>query len=204
MTEIVHEKIVFNGKLILKKGQIRIGKTAFTREYIDRENAAAILILNTDSDKVVLTQQFRYPVARKVKNELLEIVAGKLDNNEHPLKAAIREAEEETGYKIRKKNIQLLVSCFSTPGYSSEEFFIYYATVTNKDRISKGGGNKDENEYINVIEIKRKKFEDYIKKGKLRDAKTYIAGLQFLLNNTQTNEINMDRGNRIRTGKHTG
>lgn len=95
------------------------------------------------------------------------------------MQAAIRETREETGYAIRAENIQLLLSCFSTPGYSSECFYIYYATVTDKDKVAQGGGLKEENEAIECVEIEAGDFVRLVKEAKLRDAKTYIAGLYF-------------------------
>src|SRR5206468_565827 len=106
----------------------------------------------------------------------------KIDAKEEPLTAAIREAEEETGYKINIGKIQLLFSCFATPGYSAERFFIYYATVLNSDKVSAGGGKEDEHEHIEVVEMDKNEFDKLIQNGSIQDAKTYLAGLKLLLN----------------------
>jgi len=184
MTEvkILHEKNVINKELIIREGELSEGGKHFTRLGVDREDAAAVFILNTETNKVVLTKQFRYPLTFKISENILEIVAGKVDENEEPLDAALRETEEETGYKINNWKIKLLFSCFSTPGYSAERFFIYYATVTNADKISEGGGKEDENEHIEVIEMPRGDFDKLIRDGAIQDAKTYLAGLHLLLN----------------------
>jgi nudix-type nucleoside diphosphatase (YffH/AdpP family) len=178
MLKILKEKVVFNNKLIIQEGQISDdNNNTFARLYIKRQDASAVLILNTDLNKVILTKQFRYAIASKTEEPILEIVAGKIDEGEEPLTAAIREAEEETGYRIKPGNIQLLLSCFASPGYSSERFFIYYATVTSGDRVSKGGGLESENENIEVIEMDINEFKKQIKDRSIEDAKTYIAGL---------------------------
>lgn len=182
MAEIENEKIVYNKKLVIEEAQL-IGenKKKFSRLRVKREDAAAVLVINTDSNKVILTKQFRYPVAAKASEEILEIVAGKLDEGEEPLAAALRETEEEIGYKIKPKNISFLISCFASPGYSSERFFIYHATVTDDDKVSKGGGLAAENEHIEIIELDVDKFKTLIRDGTLHDAKTYIAGLYFMM-----------------------
>ncbi len=180
--KVVHEKNVFNKALVIREGEISDGSDTFSKLGVDREDAAAVFILNTDTNKVILTRQFRYPLTFKTSQSILEIVAGKIEGNEEPLAAAIREAEEETGYRINIGKIQLLFSCFATPGYSAERFFIYHATVTNADKISKGGGKEDENEHIEVVEMDKDEFDKLIQNGIIQDAKTYLAGLRLLLN----------------------
>lgn len=180
MFKIIKEKIVFNDKLIIEEGTINddTNKT-FTKLRLNREDASAVLLINTESNKVILTKQFRYPINSKSREQILEILAGKVDEGEEPLETAIREAEEETGYKIKYENIKLLVSCFVSPGYSSERFFIYYATVINSDKISLGGGLENEMEHIEIVELPVNEFKNQIKAGRIEDAKTYIAGLMF-------------------------
>ncbi len=177
MFKILKEKTVFNDKLIVQKGKIEYKDKKFSRLKLKREDAVAVLIFNTDSQKVILTKQFRYAIASKTKQQILEIVAGKIDKGEKPLQTAIREVQEETGYKIKANKIKFLVSCFSSPGYTSEKFFVYYATVTNKDIVSDKHGLESENEYIQLVEMSITQFAKQIKIGKIKDAKTYIAGL---------------------------
>lgn len=179
MSRVLSSSIVFNDKLIIEESIIEYERKQFKNLRVKREEASAVLILNTDSNKIILTSQFRYAISDKVTEHLLEIVAGKVDEGEEPLNAAIRETEEEVGYKIKEGHIQLLLSCFVTPGYSTEKFYIYYATVTHTDQVSKGGGLNSENENIKIIEMDADEFVDMVKQGRFCDAKTYIAGLYF-------------------------
>jgi len=75
----------------------------------------------------------------------------------------------------------LLLSCFSSPGYSSERFFIYYAEVKDADKVAQGGGLKNEHESIEVVELDIATFKKKLVTGKIRDAKTCIAGFYFFL-----------------------
>ncbi len=179
MPSVKKSSIVFDQKLIIEEGIISSGTKEYSRLRIKREDASAVLLFNTDSNKIILTKQFRYAIDDKVNNTILEILAGKVDKGETPLEAAIREGEEETGYNIKEKNIQFLVSCFATPGYSSEKFHIYFATVSNSDKTSKGGGLEAENESIELVEMDPEQFISDIKNSKIEDAKTYISGLYF-------------------------
>jgi nudix-type nucleoside diphosphatase (YffH/AdpP family) len=162
---------------VIEEGKLSINKKKISRERVLREDAAAILLFNTDTQKVILTKQFRFPIASKTKEDILEIVAGKIEGRESPEQTAIRETEEETGYKIKDKELKFLMSCFSTPGYSAECFHIYFASVTNADKISGGGRNENENEFISVVEVELEKFRAMIKDAEIKDAKTYLAAL---------------------------
>jgi nudix-type nucleoside diphosphatase (YffH/AdpP family) len=180
-SEIINEKIVFKDKLILEKGELKTNGVKYHRLRINREDAVAVLIFNTNSNNVILTKQFRYAIADKANTDILEIVAGKIEEGEDPLKTAIRESEEETGYKIDPEKITILLSCFSSPGYSSERFIIYYATVTDKDKVADGGGKESENEHIEIVEMELPEFLENIKMANFKDAKTYLAGLFLML-----------------------
>jgi nudix-type nucleoside diphosphatase (YffH/AdpP family) len=185
MTTILKERIVFEGKLTLEEAQIEAKGKQFSRLRVNREDAVAVLILNEQSGKVILTRQFRYAIMDKTEQSILEIVAGKVNEEEDPLETAIRETEEETGYRIKKENTRLLLSCFTTPGYSSERLFIYSTHVTNADKVSEGGGLQEENENIEVVEMELSEFIGQIRKGRFNDAKTYLAGMHLLLHKNQ-------------------
>lgn len=186
MFKIIKEQKILEDKLIVEEATFSDNtNNTYTKLRLNREDASAVLLVNTESGKVILTKQFRYAISSKTSERILEIVAGKIDEGEEPLETAIRETEEEVGYKIKPENIKLLVKCFASPGYSSECFFIYYAHVTNTDKVGKGGGLESEKEYIEIVELTVDEFKNQIKEGLIEDAKTYIAGLLYdtVLNN---------------------
>lgn len=176
MHTVSNRTIVFNKHLRIEEADISDAQHTYKRERINREDAVAVLVRNTETNRIILTRQFRYAVYDKVNGNILEVLAGKIEN-EDPLYAALREAEEETGYRIRPENIHLLTTCFPTPGYSTERYFIYSATVTNADKVSEGGGLKEEDEDIETVEMEPEEFYRMIYSGDILDAKTYIAGL---------------------------
>lgn len=184
MYKISNEKEIFKNIFSIEEAQITQQNKQFTRVRIKKENAVAVLVLNTDSNKIILTRQLRYPIASQHPEPLLEIVAGKIDGDDSPVATALREAEEEIGYKVKPENLKFLFTCFPTPGYSSELFHLYYARVSNADKINNGGGLESENEYIEVIEMDKDEFYSQLKSGVLKDGKTYLAGL-FILSNSE-------------------
>jgi nudix-type nucleoside diphosphatase (YffH/AdpP family) len=159
------------------KGQVH----TYSRERINRDNASCVLIHNVEKGVFVLTKQFRFAISDFEKEPIIEIMAGKFSVGESPLGAAIRESEEECGYRIKPDNIKLIASVFASPGYTTEKFFIYYATVSNADKVSEGGGLEDENEYIEVLEIPEKEFITMTKEAKFKDSKTHIAAQWFII-----------------------
>lgn len=184
MVKILHEETIFQDILTLEKGKIQdeAGNT-FSRVRIKRQDASCVLVLNTDSNKIILTRQFRYGAAPKTEDYLLEVVAGKVDEGEEPFTTAIRETEEEIGYRVSKNNMKYLVTCFSSPAYTSERYHMYFAVVNDSDRKSKGGGLENENESIELVEMDPKAFKEKILTGQFADAKTYVAGQHAMLKN---------------------
>lgn len=82
--------------------------------------AVGVVALQADG-RVTLVRQYRHAIGR----ELLEIPAGRLEPGEAPHRAALRELEEETGY--RAGSLESLGSFFPAPGFCSEELHLFLA-----------------------------------------------------------------------------
>ena len=190
MYKISNEKEIFKTIFSIEEAQITQENRQFSRVRIKKENAVAVLVYNRDSNKIILTRQLRYPIASQHPEPLVEILAGKIDGNDSPVETALRETEEEIGYKLKPENLEFLYTCFPTPGYSSELFHLYYAQVSNADKINGGGGLESENEFIEVVEMDKEKFFAQILSGELKDGKTYLAALFVMLHNKIKSEKN--------------
>jgi len=144
-----------------------------TRESYNRGNGACILLFNKKNQKVILTKQFRMPsyLNGNYDGMMIEVCAGLLDGDD-PLTCIIKEAEEETGYKIQSASKVLEV--FSTPGAVTEIIHYFVAEYNSKMKVSGGGGKKDETEEIEVLEIDFNRALSMIEEGKINDAKTII------------------------------
>jgi ADP-ribose pyrophosphatase len=165
--KIIKSEIRFKGKVFdhrvdeiqYESGNIGIREVAV-------HPGGAVVVPITDNRKIVMVTQHRYPVEKI----LLELPAGKLGKNENPLYCAVRELEEETGYK--SENIKELGSIYTTPGYSDEKLWIYLA----KD-LKSGNHNREEGEYgMEVFEYSFEEIEKKIYNGEIVDGKT-ICGI---------------------------
>ena len=143
------------------------------RECYDRGNGAAILLYNPSKKTVILTKQFRMPCYLNEHEDgmMIEVCAGLLDADD-PLTCIIKEAEEETGYKI--SNPKKIMEIYSTPGAVTEKLFYFIAEYADDMKVSEGGGVEEETEEIEVLEMDFEKALEMIYTGEICDAKTII------------------------------
>jgi GDP-mannose pyrophosphatase NudK len=147
------------------------------RETYDRGPAAAILLHNPACGKVILVRQFRFPVYAEGKQGwLLEVCAGLLDGDA-PETCARREAEEESGYRV--KTIRHAFDTEMSPGSVIETISCFVGTYGEDSRVSTGGGLEAEGEDIEVIELPLTEALAMIDDGMITDAKTILL-LQWL------------------------
>ncbi len=157
----------FADKILLPNKKVAI------REYVDHPGAVAVLPI-LDNQKIVLVKQFRYPVGKIT----YELPAGKLDRKkaESLKRCVIRELEEETGYK--SKNVNRLVSFWPTPAFGNEIIHIFVAK-----NLFFGKKNPDEDEFLLTKIVTFDQAVQWIKKGKIKDSKSIIGILYWMLMN---------------------
>lgn len=180
--KVQKQKIIFNQSIVVEKAEVTANSKKFPRYRVKRPDAVAIIVHNKKKKTIVMVRQFRYAIHDLVKGTIYEIPAGKIDGNDKPLATAVRETYEECGYKLKAKNVKKIAEFFAAPGYTTEKFHLYYTVVTDTDKVSKGGGLEEENEFITVEEVPEKKFKEMALKGKIIDAKTLVAAQWFIMN----------------------
>lgn len=162
----LEEHEIYKGKIInVVKQKVKLpnGKESF-REIVRHPGAVAIVAYK-DEKKLLLIKQFR----KAIDKEIFEIPAGKIKKGEEAKNSALRELEEETGYKA--ENIEYLGKIVTSPGFSDEYIYIYKAF-----NLYKGNeGMQDEDEFIDLTEIHIDKLKEYIKNGNIIDGKTISA-----------------------------
>lgn len=144
-----------------------------TWEVFDRRNAAAILLHNIERDTVTLVRQLR--IAAHLSGEypyLLETPAGFIDDGETALQAALREAREETGYKVARATPAF--AAFMSPGSVTEKLHGFYAAVTDAERVAEGGGLDHEHEDLEVVELSFSEALEMVETGEIVDAKSIM------------------------------
>jgi nudix-type nucleoside diphosphatase (YffH/AdpP family) len=147
------------------------------RLVFERGDSVAAVVFDRDSQRLLLTEQFRFPTFEKGPGWMIEIIAGMIDRGEQPEASMRREIEEELGY--RANCIEHVATFYVSPGGSSERIWVYYTEVSEDARVSAGGGLAGEHEDIRLISISPKEARAALKDGKIVDAKT-IIGLQWL------------------------
>ncbi len=166
--KIISTKNIFKGFILdVKVHTVELpdGKTA-TREVIDHPGGVGIIAITPQREVFMVTQ---YRIAAD--SMMLEIPAGKLEIGENPYDAAMRELQEETGYKTSK--LIELGEYYATPGYCGEKLIIYMATD-----LEFVGQNLDEGEFLNVEKYPLDKLYDMVMNNEIHDCKTAIAILK--------------------------
>lgn len=143
------------------------------RETYDRGNGAALLLFNAQKDTVLLTRQFRYPAFVNGCSEglMVEVCAGLLDGDD-PEACIRREAEEETGYRV--KRARKLFEAYMSPGSVTEKLHFFAAEVDDTDRVGPGGGERHEGEDIEVLEMPLAEALRQVASGGIQDGKTIM------------------------------
>lgn len=113
-------------------------------EYAERVNsrAAIFVVAVTPQRELVLVQQHRIPLGRAT----IELPAGLMGDeahfaNETPERCALRELEEETGFRAQRA--ALLLEGPVAPGLTSER--LYLMRCEGLERVHAGGGVGGEN-----------------------------------------------------------
>ncbi len=166
--KIISSRQVFTGPvfgvrrdLVLEPGGIRA-----TRDVVTHQGSVVVMPIFRDG-RILLVRQYRHSVGRY----LWELVAGRIEPGESPLKAARRELREETGYTAQR--FGKLLDLFPTPGFVSERFFLYAA-----EGLSPGRARPDRDERITARLFRLSELLRWTRSGHLRDAKS-VAGILY-------------------------
>lgn len=155
------------------------GEQEQQKEVYTRVNSATVLLYNTQQKMVVLTRQLRLPTYLNGNKDgmLVECCAGTIDGNETPEECIRREAIEEIGYQLRE--LEKTGECYVSPASLTEKVTLFIAPYTPDMKTSAGGGLKDENEDIEVLEMPFEQAFGLMESGAICDAKTIIL-LQYI------------------------
>lgn len=150
-----------------------------TFEIYGKSDGVAVLLYNPTSKKVILSKQFRAPVyVHGIDNGFsIEVVGGAIDKNETPAQTAIRETEEEVGYKIKK--VVRVSTVFLSPGIVNEKVHLFVGEYSANDKTENGGGLAAEDEEIEVLEISFLEALQMIENEEIIDARTIML-LQYV------------------------
>ncbi len=167
--KILKSEVLFRGKVFdLHVDQIEYdsGNKGVRETAVHPGGAVAVAV--KDNGKIIFVKQFRYPLQK----DIIELPAGKLNKDEDPQDCAVRELEEETGYKAGR--VERLGEICTTPGFCTEILHIYFM----KDLVP-GNHNREEGELgMEILELTPDEAENKIRSGEIFDAKT-ICGIHY-------------------------
>lgn len=170
--ELLDKKTAYRGKrIVVEELHFRNPRTD---EILYREHVlaghAAIIIPETEDGKFIMIKEPRTPVGLTV----LAFPAGMIEKGETEEDGAIRELEEETGY--RAKSIKKLREVYPAIGYSNEKTIIFLA----KDLV-KTQRHLDETEDIEVLELPKDEVKQMLDKGEIKTSSEAIGLLHYFM-----------------------
>jgi ADP-ribose pyrophosphatase len=164
--QLIASRRTFQGRIIgvrIDEVELETGRRT-TREVVEHPGAVAVVPV-LDDGTLVLVRQYRHAVER----ELLELPAGTRELGEPTEETAVRELQEETGY--RATEWELLTRFFISPGWCNEELSIYRANGLMAVEQA-----LEEDEHLTVAAVRPSEISGLMRDGVIADAKT-ITGL---------------------------
>ena len=166
--KVVSSDLLFKGRVmeIYRDHIVEPSGIKAMREWVKHPGSVVVLPVFPDG-RILLIKQYRY-AAQQV---MWELVAGHKEPSEDYETGAHRELEEETGYSARK--MTKLLEFFPSPGFLSEKMVVFLA-----EGLTKGKTRQEEDEKIDQRIVALSQAEDWIRSGKIIDAKT-VSGILY-------------------------
>jgi len=159
-------KLEYEGSVVNTYSEHFHLKNGETWVYDKIKHKGACVMIPVDSDEtIIFVRQYR-PAVGKI---LIELPAGKLDNNEKLLVCAQRELREEI--KMKANRLKHIKSTYPAPGYSDEILHFFMATDLTSDPLP-----HEEKEAIEIIKYPLHIVIEKILNGEIEDDKT-ITGV---------------------------
>lgn len=169
---VLNSRTVFEGRVFdVSEHELEEDGNRYKREVVEHGGSAVVLPIHENGD-YELIRQYRH-AARKY---LIEIPAGTIEPGETAEDCAIREVEEETGYRAAR--IRKITEFYVSPGFLTEKMHLFIATG-----LSKSVQNTDEDEIIQNFRVGHQKALELVRTGGIDDAKTMLGIL--LAQNTE-------------------
>ncbi len=167
MSEVKESKRIYSGRVIRLRIDYLGDKEIKIREVVEHPGAVAVLPV-ISRNRVLLVNQYRYSIGKWI----LEVPAGTLKNGESPDECALRELEEETGYRARI--LKKMLTIYPSPGYSTESIHIYVAS-----ELEKSTQKLEEDEELTITEMDVDKAIEELLKKDVVDGKTFLTLLYY-------------------------
>ena len=166
--ERLGETQLYRGRIVdLRLERVRLPNGSICElEIIHHRGAAAAVPVDSEGN-VLLVRQYRHATG----GWLLEVPAGKIDGGEPPETCALREVEEETGFKPGR--LVPLGWIWTTPGFTDERIWLFLALD-----LASGRQTLEEDEALTVLRIPLEEAVAMATRGDIQDAKSVCALLR--------------------------
>ncbi len=163
--EIIESEDSFSGRIIrVQKDRMRLPNGAEVTREVVRHPGAAVVVPILDDRRIILIRQFRYPAQK----EIWEVPAGTMEPGETPETCALREVEEETGY--RAERVEPTLTFYSSPGFCDEKMHLFHAL-----NLTQTTPSLDEDESLQVAIFPIEEALRMAVSGEVEDAKSIIG-----------------------------
>ncbi|MCG6203844.1 NUDIX hydrolase [Rhodopseudomonas sp. HC1] len=157
------------------------------RDVLRASRVAAVVPIDLARDKVVLIRQFRLPAHLATgRGDMVEIVAGRVEDGEAATTAARRECLEEIG--VAPDRLTELYSVLPTPGFTDEQI-TFFAGFLDSSAVCERGGVADENEDTQPFVVSIDEALAALGDGRVANALLYSALQWLALNRARLQEL---------------
>ncbi|PYF01747.1 ADP-ribose pyrophosphatase [Rhodopseudomonas faecalis] len=157
------------------------------RDLLRASRVAVVLPVDLERQQLVLLRQFRLPAHLVTgRGEMVEIVAGRVEDGEVAAAAAARECVEEIG--VAPQRLAELFSVLSTPGITDEYVTFFLASV-DASAVPERCGMAEETEDIRPFVVSIDDAIGALGSGRIANAMV-VCALQWLaLNRARLSEL---------------
>lgn len=141
--------------------------TLQVRDVVLHPGAVAVVPL-VDEEHICLVRNYRVAV----QDTLLEIPAGTCEPGEAPHETAVRELEEETGYRAGR--LEPLGALWMSPGILRERMWLFAAR-----QLTTGEPRPESGEQIAPLVVSFRQALQWVASGQIQDAKSVAALLLY-------------------------
>src|ERR687892_1530745 len=118
--KLMNSQKIYSGNISLRLDKFKLNSKIIEKEIVEHLPSIGIIPVLNNSD-ILFVIQYRHAVGKNI----LEIPAGKIEKDETPKQAALREMREEIGYVGK---LSPILQWYLAPGYSTELMYVFVAT----------------------------------------------------------------------------
>lgn len=135
----------------------------FYWERIKGHDSVHVIIYNLTTREFLFVKQVRIPVLVNnpdTNGEVIEACAGLVDKNKPLAEIAKEEILEELGYDVKIDAVNFIKTIKSSVGTIGSNAHLFYAEVSEKEKVSDGGGLDSED--IEVVRVSINDIEKFM------------------------------------------